>query len=374
LKVLFAIKGLSTAGGAERVICDVTSYLADCRGHEISLLTFGREDQEPFYPVSRAVQQIPLGIGDTRSSTSLPILLRRIWALRRAVLSHAPDVVVAFMHSMFVPMAFALTGTGIPLIASEHIVREYYRSRRLQFALFAAAMPFMRCVTVLSDSIARGYPRWIHRKMTVVTNPISPAFQREPPFEGSTDSCRILSIGRFSKRKDHATLLAAFASLAEEFPQWSLRILGDGVLRPAIQAQAERLGLQGRVSLPGPVTDVAGELANASFFALASRYESFGLVFAEAMACGKASVAFADCQGANELVVDGETGVLVEGPDRIQAMASGLRRLMTDPVAREDMGKRARRRVSQRFAIERVGERWEQILQSATRNQTICVE
>jgi glycosyltransferase involved in cell wall biosynthesis len=162
--------------------------------------------------------------------------------------------------------------------------------------------------------------------------------------------------------------------LAEEFPQWSLRILGDGVLRPAIQAQAERLGLQGRVSLPGPVTDVAGELANASFFALASRYESFGLVFAEAMACGKASVAFADCQGANELVVDGETGVLVEGPDRIQAMASGLRRLMTDPVAREDMGKRARRRVSQRFAIERVGERWEQILQSATRNQTICVE
>src|SRR5688500_13929920 len=103
LKVLFAIKGLNTAGGAERVICDVTSYLADSRGHDISLLTFDGEDQEPFYPVSRAVQQIRLGIGDTRSSTSLPILLRRVWALRRAVLLHAPDVVVAFMHSMFVP-------------------------------------------------------------------------------------------------------------------------------------------------------------------------------------------------------------------------------------------------------------------------------
>lgn len=367
MKVLFAIKGLNTAGGAERVICDVASYLPDCRGHEVSLLTFDGEDQEPFYPVSRAVQQIRLGIGDTRSSTSLPILLRRVWALRRAVLSHAPDAVVAFMHSMFVPMAFALAGTGIPLVASEHIVRDYYRSRRVQFALFALAMPFMRCVTVLSDSIARGYPRWIHRKMLVVTNPISPAFQREPACEGSKDSCLILSIGRFSKRKDHATLLAAFASLAEEFPQWSLRILGDGVLRPAVQAQAERLGLQGRVSLPGAVTDVAGELANASFFALASRYESFGLVFAEAMACGKASVAFADCQGANELVEDGQTGLLVKGPDRIQAMASGLRRLMMDREAREAMGKRARQGVFRRFAIERVGERWEEILESAAR-------
>jgi len=155
--------------------------------------------------------------------------------------------------------------------------------------------------------------------------------------------------------------------LAEEFPEWSLRILGDGVLRPAIQAEAERLGLQDRVSLPGAVADVAGELANASFFALASRYESFGLVFAEAMACGKASVAFADCEGVNELVEDGETGLLVKGPDRIQAMASGLRRLMVDPKARDAMGTRARQRVFRRFAIDRVCDRWEEILQGAAR-------
>ena len=45
MKVLFAIKGLNTAGGAERVICDVASYLPDCRGHEVSLLTFDGEDQ-----------------------------------------------------------------------------------------------------------------------------------------------------------------------------------------------------------------------------------------------------------------------------------------------------------------------------------------
>jgi glycosyltransferase involved in cell wall biosynthesis len=201
--------------------------------------------------------------------------------------------------------------------------------------------------------------------MIAVTNPISPTFQRELPCQGPKNSCCILSIGRFSKRKDHATLLAAFASLAGEFPEWSLRILGDGVLRPAIQAEVERLGLQDRVSLPGTVADVASELAEASFFALASRYESFGLVFAEAMACGKASVAFGDCQGANELVEDGETGLLVKGGDRVAAMASGLRRLMVDAKARDAMGHRARQRVFGRFAIDRVCDRWEEILRSA---------
>ncbi len=368
MRLLFAIKGLhQAAGGAERVICDISSYLADHRGHSVSLLTFDRSGVAPFYPLSPAVRLVPLDIGETHTATSFPVLLQRIRALRRVVRSQAPDVVVAFMHSMFIPMAFALVGTGIPLIASEHIVRDYYRSRRVQFALFAALVPFFRQITVLSDSIARQYPIWIRRKMVTVTNPISPVFQREPRSEQRKDPCRILSIGRFSKRKDHVTLLAAFATLADEFPEWSLRILGDGVLRPAIEEQVRCNGLEDRVSLPGIVSNVGEELSEASFFALASRYESFGLVFAEAMACGKATVAFADCQGVNEVVDDGETGLLVKGGDRVRSMADGLRYMMSHAAQCKSMGELAKQRVFQRFAIERVCDRWGKILNDASR-------
>jgi glycosyltransferase involved in cell wall biosynthesis len=366
MKILFAIKGLhQAAGGAERVICDVSSYLADRCGHSVSLLTFDLPGATPFYPISPAVRLIPLGIGDTRTSTSLSAFVQRTVTLRRIVPLQAPDVVVAFMHSTFVPMAFALAGTGTPLVASEHIIMDHYHTRRLQFALFAAAVPFIRNITVLSDSIAHQYPIWIRRKMVTVTNPISPIFQREVKSSQHKDPCRILTIGRFSERKGHPTLLAAFASLADEFPGWSLRFLGDGVLRPVLQREVERLGLQDRVSMPGIVSEIAQEMADASFFALASKYESFGLVFAEAMACGKASVAFADCQGANTVIDDGETGRLVKGSDRVESLADGLRRLMINEEERRNMGKLARERVFQRFSIDRACNRWEDVLRDA---------
>lgn len=368
MKLLFAIKGLhKAAGGAERVISDVCSYLADERGHDVYLLTFDRPGAAPFYPLSRKVTLIQLGIGDTLAPTSLPLLLRRVVALRKSVRSLAPDVVAAFMYSMFVPMALALAGSGIPLVASEHIVMEYYRTRRTQFALFVAVIPFIRLITVLSDSVARQYPKWIRRKMVVITNPISPMFHQAAETGNDKDLCRILSVGRFSARKDHATLLAAFASLAKDFPDWSLRVVGDGVLRPDVQREVERLGLQDRVSLPGAVSDIPGEMRQASLFALASRYESFGLVFVEAMACGKASVAFADCQGANE-VIDTETGLLVDANDsnRVAALAEGLRYLMRNEPERRNMGQRARARVSQHFSIDRVCGRWEEILCDAS--------
>lgn len=369
MRILFAIKGLyQAAGGAERVISDVCSYLADQRGHEVFLLTFDQPGAAPFYPLSQNVGLIQLGIGNTRAPTSLPLLLRRIRALRKKVREIAPDVVVAFMYSMFVPMALALVRSGIPLIASEHIVIDYYRTRRKQFALFLTVVPFIRFITVLSPMVASKYPKWIRRKMVVVTNPVSPTFQRSVTTGDAKDPRTILSVGRFSSRKDHSTLVAAFASIANEFPDWSLRVVGDGVLRPSVQQEVERLGLTHRVALPGIVEDIPREMANASFFALASRYESFGLVFVEAMACGKASVAFADCQGANEVIDDNETGVLVKvhGYDRVAALTHGLRYLMKNEQQRRSMGQKARGRVFERFSIDRVCERWEEILADAT--------
>lgn len=205
--------------------------------------------------------------------------------------------------------------------------------------------------------------------MVVVTNPLSPMFQCSRAANGYDDPRTILSVGRFSSRKDHSTLVAAFASIANEWPDWSLKVIGDGPLRPGVQREVERLGLEHRVVFPGLVDDIPREMTSASFFALASRYESFGLVFAEAMACGKASIAFADCQGANEVIDDNETGVLVkvQGHDRVTALANGLRYLIENEQRRRDMGQKGRDRVFERFAIDRVCERWEEILSDAAR-------
>lgn len=365
MRVLFAIKGLHrAAGGAERVICDLCTFLAEQRDYKVTLLTFDSPGTTPFYALSPQVELLQLGLGDPSTSTSLVLLFRRMAALRKVVLAQRPDVVVGFMHSMFIPMAFALVGSGIPLVASEHIVKDHYRTRRAEFALFMAAVPFVNRITVLSNSVAQHYPVWIRRKMVPITNPISSVFRQNEFYGGGVDCHRILSVGRFSEQKDHITLLRAFALIAAKFPEWTLRILGDGALRPALENEVIRLQLGDRVSMPGVVTDIAREMAEASFFALASRYESFGLVFAEAMASGKASLAFADCPGANEIIDDGRTGLLVSGICREEALAEGLCSLILNPEERARMGELAQKRVFEQFSIELVGSKWEEVMHS----------
>lgn len=362
MKLVFAIKRLeNAAGGAERVLCLVCSALA-ARGHGVTVVSFDRPGGASFYRLDERVRWIQLAIGDTQRTARFTETVHRMFALRRTVAGIRPDVVVAFMHSMFVPAAFALAGTRIPLIGSEHIVPEHYRSRPLQWALLNMAAPVLAGMTVLSEAVRAQYPTWIGRRMTVMPNPVAGT----PPgtdVEANEREPLILNVGRLDPQKDQATLVQAFVQVAKEFPDWRLRIVGEGTLRPELQRLVEQLGLAPKVSLPGLVREIDAEYRRAGIFAMPSRYESFGLATAEAMAHGLPVVGFDDCPGTNELVTDGETGILVRGNgDRSEAMAGGLRKLMSDRERRQAYGRAGRSQARRMFDLDSVCDRWEQLL------------
>lgn len=326
------------------MLADITSGLADA-GHEVTALTFDQPGGDSFYPLSGKVTRVDLGIGDTSRRATVMETLARVRALRRAIKKDQPDVVVAFMHSMFVPAAFGLFGTGIPVIASEHIVPQHYKTRRLEFLLLLVATFFVRRVTVLSESVKASYPLFIRHKMIVIANPVRPPAALAHP-EGGNDARKIiLNVGRLDPQKDQETLIRAFATLAADYSGWDIRIVGEGALRSRLEAIIAEYGLQERIVLPGTTPDIGEEYRQAHIFALPSRYESFGLATAEAMAHGLPTIGFADCPGTNELIADNENGLLVKGVDRVQALASGLEKLMTAPGLRVRLGNAGRQRV-----------------------------
>ncbi len=104
----------------------------------------------------------------------------------------------------------------------------------------------------------------------------------------------VVAAGRLAPEKGYDRLIEAFAGAAGDHPDWVLRIVGHGPLHGRLVAQAERLGLGGRVELPGLAQDIEAELRGASVFALSSIHEGLPMALAEAMACGLPSVAF-DC-------------------------------------------------------------------------------
>src|SRR5690606_37254166 len=105
------------------------------------------------------------------------------------------------------------------------------------------------------------------------------------------------------------------------------------------------------------------EYARAQIYVQPALYESFGLVVAEAQGYGLPVVGFADCLGVAERIVDGSDGLLVVGAERAQALAQGLRRLMTQPALRTALGAKGPLAVRP-YALDGVGSRWESLLRS----------
>ena len=97
---------------------------------------------------------------------------RRWLRFRKVIKEEKPKVVIGFMNSIYVLLAFALQGTSIPIIASEHIVIEHYQKRSLQFLLLIISSFLINEYTVLSDSIKKRYPFLIKRKMTIIIKKI----------------------------------------------------------------------------------------------------------------------------------------------------------------------------------------------------------
>ena len=361
MRILFAIKSMANAGGGTERVVSVLAPRLRSRGHDVRLVTLDRVEATSFYELPADLPWTKLATADIGEKLTLCASLRTIRRLRRLVRAERPDIAVGFMHSMYVPLAAALVGNGVPMIASEHIVPDYYRRRRLEYALLTLACCRARKVTALSQAIADRYPAPVRRRMIAIPNPVSPTAPVKPVTRGQHETRTILTIGRMDGQKDHQTLIRAFARIAPEFPDWQVRIVGDGELRGDLEALVQDLGLGEQVSMPGTVKDTTREYLQADLFALPSRFESFGMVVAEALGHGLPVVAFADCPGVNEILSDETTGLLVDGTDRPTALARALHRLVSDPALRTRLGSMGPSSVAH-FQPDRIAERWETIL------------
>lgn len=370
MKILMAIKRLENmAGGAERVFLQVAEGLRN-KGHDVTLVTFDRTNATSFYKMPEGMDWVRLGIGDSAQRAGYLETVKRIFKLQRVIKDLSPDLLIPFQHSMFVPTVMAMSGLRTPIIASEHIVPDHYRTRPLEYLLLI--LSGLRCdkITVLSDAIIKMYPSILRGRMVAMPNPVATS-PRPADVYGDPHSSKVLiSVGRLDPQKDQKTLIEAFARIHPKFPDWRLKIFGEGALRNDLEQQIANLGMTDFISLPGLSNDIMQEYQQAQAFALASTYESFGLATAEAMSAGLPVIGFADCAGTNELIRDGESGILVgihEGETRGGALASGLSSLLASPELRQKLGDGGRRQISS-LSVESVVQRWEDLIRAVTRS------
>jgi glycosyltransferase involved in cell wall biosynthesis len=320
--------------------------------------------------------RIPLISLEKQSRLDAVRLVPRLAALVRR---RRPDVAVGFMtypNLLLLAASVLLRGAAPPVVATEHVTPDALRAtrgKRAQLALARRLYPHAASVVAVSEGL-RGallddvglHPGLV----TTIYNPFDPeldamavADERPHPWLRSADPT-LVAVGRLAAQKAYPNLLRALAIVRRGRPA-RLLVLGEGDERPALERLRDELGLRDAVEFLGYVPNPFPYMRDAAAFVLASDWETLGFVLVEASRVGAAIVA-TDCEfGPNEIVVDGETGLLVP-PRDAEALAAAIGRVLDDPGLAATLRAGAAAR-SERFAPDEALRRYAALLAEVAR-------
>lgn len=366
----------ATDGGIASHFADLAVALADA-GHHVRVIT-----PEPAAGFPRAdeltpVQFVPFAATMPRwldRLTGLRWQLHSVAGLRHRIAAARRATIVAATQQRFdliettssgvlaagltggaarCPLVTRVSTTAAQLVAHNHGTSRWPErvEQRHEEASVRASDGLITHTLHHRDEICRIWSLAPER-FAIVPHGIAVPHDKELAPPSARADIEVLFVGRFEHRKGIDTLLDAIPRLLAEIPDLRFTLIGQDPNRywqKTFSAASPALLLD-RVRFAGCVTD--GHLRTAyrdcDFFVAPSRYESFGLIYVEAMAWGKPAIG---CRvgGVPEVIADGETGYLVPAGDSA-ALAARIRELALSPTLRARLGAAGRRRVQRLFS------------------------
>jgi glycosyltransferase involved in cell wall biosynthesis len=298
------------------------------------------------------------------------------WMLRLREIVREGDFAIVHTHTPYPALgARLLAGPGAPAIVhTEHNTWERYHpttrwANRLTFGRNAAVIAVSAAVADSIRPLRASRRNW--RGAEVIHHGADLAAVRRGPAARAASRAAlgldaeigvVGTVGNFTAKKDHRTLLDAVALAAVEHPRLHLVMVGMGPLEAQLKEAAGTV-LDRRVTFTGSRDDVFDLLPGFDVFALSSRHEGLPIALLEAMATALPCVA-TRVGGIPEVVTDGVEGFLVP-PGDPGALAAALGKLVEDPALRREMGSRAAARAADfdlGRAVRRTQEVYEEVL------------
>lgn len=375
-KIVYLTPALYMAGGVERVLSLKANYFADQFGYDITIILTEGKDKTMFYPLSNKVKVINLDINFEELWTcsflkKIFVYLKKQHLFKKSLTAELirirPDITISLLRREI--NFITSVKDGSKKVGELHINRKNYRnfeegrfnifkllfSKLWMYSLVKKLKKLERLV-VLTD-----YDRLAWKELdNVVTipNPLSISPSKMSP---QTEK-RVIAVGRYCHEKGYDFLLSAWSKVQTECPDWQLVIFGDGN-RTEYEQLIDRLNIdRTRCKLNARTSDVNYEYVHSSLAVCSSRFEGFGLVIVEAMACGLPVVSF-DCPwGPRSIIDNGNDGVLVENGN-IDELAINMVKLMKNPETRIEMANRAVQNVH-RYEIGQIAMLWKSLFVS----------
>lgn len=375
-KIVYCIPALYLAGGMERVLTVKANYFAEVFGYDITIILTDGKGKPFFYPLSNKIKTINLDIQfeelwNQSFIKKAFLFLKKQHRYKKALSQELtrlhPDFTVSLLRREINFINSIKDGSR--KIGEIHINREHYRtfeeyetnfvkrvfSKYWQNSL-VKELKKLDCFVVLTDSDQKAWKE-LH-SVKVIPNPLSFNPTKISPLTNK----RIISIGRYCHEKGFDILLQAWSMIQEDCKDWHLAIYGDGD-RTFYDKLIDKLHIdRSHCALYGRTNNIEDEFYNSSISVCSSRFEGFGMVIAEAMACGLPVISF-DCPwGPRSIITDRKDGLLVENGN-VDEFARAIISLINDDETRLEYGKNARINI-QRFSIESVANKWYELFNS----------
>lgn len=386
-------KYIGYSGGIENVFARMGIALA-ARGYDVAAVYADEKTEgEPFFPMPKAVRLYNLYHMDGEKPvkpSGLTKALREIVRpfsraaarnqnykifcqakpqMEKLLAKEKPDVIISFRE----PTGRLLldgVATKIPVISMLHNdPDEIFRGVPIKEK---EALEKSKVIQVLLPSFIDKAKEYLnYERFVSIPNGVKLMDESSDKAQSEKEIYTITCVGRLTGRtKRQHLLVESFAKLAKDFPQWQVELWGDTYDKPyvsSLKSKIQKAGLVQQVHICGTTKDMKFVWNGTDIFAFPSHHEGFPLSLIEAMGAGIPAIGYRSCSAVNELIKDGETGLLVsEGAD---ALAEGLRSLMAEPAKRKAYGEAAKE-AAKAYSEDTVWGQWEELLARVAEGNT----
>ncbi len=362
MRICLFINSLRGAAGSERMAVLLANKLAD-NGYDVHMLT-RQGGTMSFFELRTGIKRHCLY--EEEGINIYKTYLQGMKRYRRVLKEIQPDYVIdvcVAMSLMTIPAT--VFNKNIKVISWEHFNANAY------FNFFTAklskwlASKLAYTIVVLTQADKETYiKKFAPQRVKVIKNPVT----IEIAESADLNSKIILAIGRFTAQKGFDMLIESWSLINKTYPDWKLRIVGNGEDEQALLAQCARLNLENSILFTEPIRNVKVYYQNSSIFVMSSRFEGLPLVLIEAKAYGLPIVSF-DCEtGPREIIRDHIDGVLVPSGDT-QKLAEALADLMANEGKRKLLGSNSQQNMNE-FSLPAFLNAWEELLHCETLKHT----
>lgn len=359
MKISFFIGSLY-GGGAERVVCELASYLSN-KNYDIEIITVS--DSREQYALHDKVTVFSLSNGIKIQNKFVRKIIK-ICNLYKHVKKNTTDMYIVFLPDTIRILIAMIRLIKCPIIVSERNCPDFYKK-----SLISSLVKSYEKASGIVFQTKEAYQFYKIRikkmpQFSIIPNAVSECFisseQNISKFEKDN---YILGVGRFTEQKNFPLLITAFSKISNDYPNVKLILCGEGKLKQKYIDLIHSLGIDNKVELPGQLKNIHNVMKKARVFVLSSDYEGIPNVLLEAMSCGTPCIS-TDCVGggARLLIKDGYNGLLVPTGD-IDKLSKSLSYILENNDFADYISENAKN-IAKEYSPERIYSQWELFINS----------